>query len=67
MVCALALVSLQPCYSKYPSWSGPDIFLDGTLPFNRSLHGFTLADDGRIYVFGGQGTQGDSMDAPTAD
>jgi hypothetical protein len=62
VVCAAVLVGLQSgrcAKSKLPSWRGPNAFLDGTLPSNRKLHGFTTCDDGTdmIYVFGGQDTQ----------
>ncbi len=56
-VAVLAGLRLGRCAkSKLLSWRGPDAFLDGTLPSNRS--GFTTCDDGTgmIYVFGGQDT-----------
>jgi hypothetical protein len=56
VVYVAVLAGLHPSQSakvKLPSWRGPDAFFDGTLPSNRSRHGFASVD-GRIYVFGGQ-------------
>ena len=57
-VASFACLQLSHC-AKLPSWRGPDTFFDGTLPSNRSLHGFASCDDGRIYVFGGDWQQGE--------
>ncbi len=45
--------------AKVPSWRGPDTFYDGALPSNRSSQGFAPFDDGRIYIFGGDGKLGE--------
>ena len=64
VVCAaLLLAGLHPsrcAKTKLPSWRGPDTFFDGTLPSNRSSHGFASVD-GRIYVFGGQNRSGEMI------
>ncbi len=44
--------------AKTRSWVGPDTFFEGDLPVMRYGHGFTCADDGRIYLFGGIGETG---------
>jgi hypothetical protein len=46
--------------AKLPSWRGPDIFFDGTLPSNRYSHGFASVD-GWMYVFGGFGNAGEKI------
>ena len=63
VVCAALLAGLHPsrcAKAKLPSWRGPDTFFDGTLPSNRSWHGFASVD-GRIYVFGGQNGSGEMI------
>ena len=58
-VAILAGLNLSQCANaKLPSWRGPDTFFEGTLPSNRSSHGFASVD-GMIYIFGGQDTSGE--------
>jgi hypothetical protein len=55
VVCIAVLASLHPsrcAKAKLPSWRGPNALFDGTMPSNRTDHGFASVD-GRIYVFGG--------------
>ena len=57
VVCVALLAGLHPsrcAKAKLPSWRGPDALFDGTMPSNRSGHGFASVG-GRIYVFGGSG------------
>jgi hypothetical protein len=62
-LCLLCIVS--QC-AKVPSWHGPDVFFEGSLPSNRDSHGFESCDDGRIYVFGGEAKpDGDKGEMPT--
>jgi hypothetical protein len=53
--CVVAgLAGLNPCRSaKLPSWHGPDVFFEGSLPSKRLSHGFASCDNGKLYVFGG--------------
>ena len=44
---------------KLRSWLGPDSFVEGILPSAREAHGFQSMDDGKIFVFGGFGADGD--------
>ena len=61
----LRVIKLLVCLSaadavKQRSWLYSDIsLLDGDLPSSRDGHGFASAEDGKIYVFGGQGEEGD--------
>jgi hypothetical protein len=63
LACIVEFASLpsSQAKSKLPPWNGPDAFFDGPLPSKRSQHGFASCDDGRIYVFGGQGQQGEIL------
>ncbi len=61
-IVGLASLPSSQAKSKLPPWSGPENILDGALPSNRSQHGFVSCDDGRIYVFGGKGQQGEMPD-----
>ena len=57
VVCVALLAGLHPsrcAKAKLPSWRGPDTWFDGTMPSNRTRHGFASVG-GRIYVFGGSG------------
>jgi hypothetical protein len=45
--------------AKLPSWRGPNTFFDGTLPSARDDSGFEMCDDGKIYIFGGYGPNGE--------
>ncbi len=56
---ACLTVPLGQC-AKLPSWSGPDIFIDGILPSARRMHGF-VSCNGTIYVFGGDDATGELM------
>ncbi len=60
-ICFVGLAGLpsSQAKAKAPSWRGPDTFFDGALPSNRSSQGIAPFDDGRIYIFGGDGEQGE--------
>ena len=67
----LSVIELLVCLSwaadavKQRSWLYSDIsLLDGDLPSSRDGHGFASAEDGKIYVFGGQGEVGDVKKPP---
>ena len=58
-------LSLAADAVKQRSWLYSDIsLLDGDLPSSRDGHGFASAEDGKIYVFGGQGEGGDVKKPP---
>ena len=45
---------------KQRQWLDSELsLLDGDLPSARNAHGLASAEDGKIYVFGGQGEEGD--------
>ena len=39
--------------------------LEGVLPLPRDSHGFASTEDGKIYLFGGLGTEGDVDAGPS--
>ena len=66
----LRVIKLLVCLSaadavKQRSWLDSGLsLLDGDLPSARYGHGFASAEDGKIYVFGGQGEEGDVKKPP---
>jgi hypothetical protein len=65
LICFVGLAGLlsSQAKAKIPSWRGPDTFFDGTVPTNRSSQGIATFDDGRIYIFGGDGEKGEKNGA----
>ncbi len=67
VVCLVGLSLPFVRCTKLPSWRGPNTIFEGTLPSNRSQHGFTADDDGKLYVFGGSFWSGDSDGTSVSD
>ena len=53
--------------SKPRAWLDSSItLLEGSLPSPRSDHGYVATEDGKIYVFGGFGPNGEHFSCPFA-
>jgi hypothetical protein len=57
LLCIIVGVVGSQC-AKLPSWRGPDVFFEGSLPSIRIHFGFASSDEGRIYAFGGMNLTG---------